>query len=144
MSEPPTTWIGLLGVVVLVAGPIIATVVTSKRSKIRADNQTAKIGDQLTEVQDQVVNSHGQLANNLRDDVDRVIRTGDENYTLLIDTHRMIVDNHGRILRLGDQVADHAVHIQKISKDVDGLHAKVDRWEKGDETQKPITQGDET
>ena len=86
-----------------------------------------KIGAEVDLVKDQIVNNHGSSATNLRDDLDRVIRTGDQSHELLLDTHKILTDHNSHILRLGERINDHSNKIKDISKDVNDLHGRLNR-----------------
>ncbi len=86
-----------------------------------------KIGAEVDLVKDQIVNNHGNSATNLREDLDRVIHTGEQSHELLLNTHKMLTDHNSHILRLGEKVNDHSNSIKEISKNVNDLHGRLNR-----------------
>lgn len=127
MPEHPTTWIGLIGVLLVVAGPIITTIISSRRIQKAQVLHDKRIGTEVGLLKDQVINGHANAASNLREDVDRVIHTGDQTHELLLDTHKMLTDHNSHIMRLGEKVNDHGNQIKDLSKNVADLHGKVNK-----------------
>lgn len=126
-SDHPSTWIGLAGVLIVVAGPIVTTLISSRRIVKAQAVHDKKIGAEVDLVKDQVLNNHGSSATNLREDLDRVIHTGEQSHELLLNTHKMLTDHNSHILRLGEKVNDHSNSIKEISKDVNDLHGRLNR-----------------
>lgn len=126
MTDHPTNLIGLAGVLLVVLGPIITTIISSRRIAKSSALRSKAIGDSVSEVKDQIVNGHSDTSN-LREDIDRVVRTGDQTHSLLLDTHRILTDHHGHILRLGDKIEAHDKMIQSLTSQFDDLSGIVER-----------------
>lgn len=122
----PTTWLGLLGLLLLVSGPIVTTVLAARRGQRKADQHASTVSNRVKGIEDQVINSHDPENHPvLRDDLDRVMRTGEQTYELLLDTHKMVTDHNGHITQIRDQVSSHSQHIRKIHEDLGHLTGRM-------------------
>ncbi len=121
----PTTWLGILGLFILVSGPIITTVLAARRGQRKATQSHTEMSERVTGIEEQVINGHKDKPV-LRDDLDRVMRTGQQTYELLLDTHKMVTDHHGHITQIRDEVAAHSQHIRKIHEDLGQLTGRID------------------
>lgn len=125
----PTTWLGLLGLVLVVSGPIVTTIIAARRGQKRASRSHDEIAQRVGGIENQVINHHGHEPPVLRDDVDRVIRTSEQTYELLLDTHKLVTDHHTHITNIKDAVESHDHKIKALHRDVQQLGRRMDQIE---------------
>ena len=126
----PTTWLGLFGLILIISGPIITTIVAARRGQRKASESHDEMSDRVGGIENQVINHHGHHPPVLRDDVDRVIRTSEQTYELLLDTHKLVTNHHSHIQDITEKCELHGKEIREIHDDVHTLTRRVDDIEK--------------
>jgi hypothetical protein len=122
--------LGLLGLNLVVSGPIITTILAALRGQRKASEAHDEMSERVGGIENQVVNHHGHEPPVLRDDVDRVIRTSEQTYELLLDTHKLVTNHHTHIQDISDKYDLHSRKINEIHADVHKLTRRVDDIEK--------------